>query len=145
MSDLLPWSMTRTPPALPPSASDRFDHPHPDTTLNPFTPDEDLEFAMLSSIEDLKVPPPTAHLSEVVGVVLLRRRRFEGDASDHLVAQELPTWGVVTEINGHVGWLAKGLKLLDRKGLEGFSRKSLELFRAVTREDLTRSPEGRDE
>jgi len=88
--------------------------------------------------DDLADTRSLSPLGEVVGVAVLRRRFHGSEQLDQLVAQKLPCFGVITEINGHVGWLAKGLTSLSTESLEGFSRKTLELFRAVTREGLRR-------
>lgn len=120
-----------------PEAADRFDHPHPISVAAQLSDQEQTEFIRLSLVEEVNYPAEVVSYGEVVGVVVLRRC-FHGGKPGGLVAQEVPTFGVVMEYEGHVGWLVQGLQRLTRTNLEQFSRKQLEAFRAITREMLER-------
>lgn len=124
-------------PALSPEAADRFDHPHPATEPAELSLLERVQFHRLSLIEEVSYRPQQVSLGKVVGVVLLRQR-FKDGAPCGVVAEELPCFGVVVQVAGHVGWLVEGLEKLDAVGLEMFSRKTLELFRSVTIESVRR-------
>lgn len=129
---------TSSPSALSPLEADRFDHPHPDAVPAQLSGQELAEFVELSMIEEVQYPQAQTTCGEIVGVVLLRRRLHDGHPVAGLVAQEIPTFGIVMETGGHVGWMVQGLRRLTAANLEQFSRKSLELFRGVTVEMVLR-------
>jgi hypothetical protein len=104
----------------------------------PLTGGELGELARLDADEDERYLVPLRH-GPIEGIAVLRRRLHGNMQPGALEAVEVRACAVIVALSdGAAGWKAHGLEELDDRQLEAFWRRTQEVGRAVTREQLRR-------
>lgn len=122
--------------------SEHFAWPAPTRPMDPvevdaaFTPDEEHRLDQLTAIE-AQSRPAVITLGPIEGIGVLRRRLHDGQPAAS-VLEDVAVYGIIALAGDAPIWAARGLETLTDEALTGLWRKSAELSRAVTIEQVRR-------